>query len=383
MRHGLNRVRLVCLVCGIGAAGAIAPAIAAPPWKAMPLFKRIEADAEKAYPLSDQHGPWMIMATTFTGDDAETRARELVYELRSRFKLPAYTYNMKFDFGKVEGRGVDRFGRPLRMRPQIASMNEVAVLVGDYPTIDDPLAKKTLERIKFAKPDCLDLEKIAAANKKTGRPLVLWRMNFQDMRPDDDVKKHMGPMDHAFITSNPLLPDSYFAPKGLDKLTVAMNQQLEHSLLKCPGKFTVKVATFTGHVISDQELIKQLEAGLKEPKSELADAEVKAHQLCEALRSKGYEAYEFHDRYSSVVTVGSFDWVGTPRQDGKIEINPQVHAIMETFGANKTLGPGQSLQSVGQPKQIAGIPFDKQPLPVQVPRRAISADYNASALSQR
>ena len=65
----------------------------------------------------------------------------------------------------------------------------------------------------------------------------------------------------------------------------------------------------------------------------MADAALKAHVLTEALRMKGYEAYEFHGRYASIVTVGNFDSVGTPRADGKTEINPEVHKTMEIFKA--------------------------------------------------
>ena len=56
------------------------------------------------------------------------------------------------------------------------------------------------------------------------------------------------------------------------------------------------------------------------PASALEEAGEAAHKLVEVLRNQGYEAYEFHDRGSSIVTVGSFDSVGTPRADGKIEI---------------------------------------------------------------
>ena len=83
---------------------------------------------------------------------------------------------------------------------------------------------------------------------------------------------------------------------------------------------------------------------------------------------KGWEAYEFHDRYASIVTVGSFNSVGTPRPDGKTEINPQVHAIMKTFGAEK-LPTGQY-----SPRSLAGIFMDVQPIPVEVPKRSISRE---------
>jgi hypothetical protein len=127
----------------------------------------------------------------------------------------------------------------------------------------------------------------------------------------------------------------------------------------------------------DQKTVAALEKGAT-PKSWLEDAAKNAHTLTEALRKKDYEAYEFHDRNSSIVTVGSFDTVGTPRSDGKIEINPGVHTIMRTFGAEAKVTPGQTAQ-VGKPKKLAGIPFDVQPVPVEVPRRNISADYGRTA----
>jgi hypothetical protein len=86
---------------------------------------------------------------------------------------------------------------------------------------------------------------------------------------------------------------------------------------------------------------------------------------------KGYEAYEFHDRYASIVTVGSFNSVGTPRPDGKTEINPEIYKIMKTFGAESVTLPGQTT-AVTPLKTLVGIPFDIQPIPVQVPKRSIS-----------
>ena len=47
---------------------------------------------------------------------------------------------------------------------------------------------------------------------------------------------------------------------------------------------------------------------------------------------------------------------------------------MQKYGADQSIAPGQAPQ-VGKPKTEAGIPFDVQPLPVEVPRRSIAADY--------
>src|SRR5690606_808432 len=114
----------------------------------------------------------------------------------------------------------------------------------------------------------------------------------------------------------------------VDDFVYEMNRPVKHSLLDCKGKYSVKVATFTGTVIVNQKQIREVE---KQGKfnSRLAEAALRAHELCEALRLKGYEAYEFHDRCASIVTIGSFDSVGTQRPDGKIDMNPKIYEVIK------------------------------------------------------
>jgi hypothetical protein len=156
---------------------------------------------------------------------------------------------------------------------------------------------------------------------------------------------------------------------------------VKYSLLDCPGRYSCKVATFKGTVLIDQKLIEEVENGKKLP-SRLEDAALKAHELTMALRAKGYEAYEFHDRYMSMVTVGSFNSVGTPRADGQIELDPRLHALMETFSAEKKIVAGQP-PKVGDPKTLLKIPFDVQALPIEVPHRPINSAYQRSLTSSR
>jgi hypothetical protein len=106
----------------------------------------------------------------------------------------------------------------------------------------------------------------------------------------------------------------------------------------------------------------------------LEEAADKANKLTEALRKRGVEAYEFHDRYESIVTVGSFDSVGMPRPDGKTEISPEIHQIMETYGPKRQRLPGQGGYGL-VPYSLNGIPCDVQPMPVEVPRLSIAAAY--------
>ena len=179
-------------------------------------------------------------------------------------------------------------------------------------------------------------------------------------------------MGHAFITTNPLLPPDYFVPKnGIDPLVLQMNKNAEFSLLDCPGKFTVQVATFKGQVIIKQDEIKEIENGNREMKSELADAADKANRLAKALRMKGYDAYEFHDRFASIVTVGSFNSVGTPARMERSRSIRKFDKIMKTFGAQPVAVPGQTTP-ITPLKTLVGIPFDIQPIPVRAPRRSIS-----------
>lgn len=344
------------------------------PWSRLALFRRVEAEQGKAYPLTQEHGPWLIMAVTFSGEDAEAQAQELVYVIRKEYKLPAYMHEMSFDHADETSVGrLDQYGRPKRLRYRVDEVREIGVLVGNFPSIDDPEARCALEQLKYAWPDCMDPARIIENEQKISRPLAAFRMLQNEMLPKGSLAKRRGPMGHAFMVPNPLLPPEYFVPRGIDKLVMDMNQGIEHSLLDCPGAYTVRVASFNGTVVLDQKKIQQIESGAGMP-SRLEQAALDAHKLCAALRAKGYEAYEFHDRTSSIVTVGSFDSVGSPRTDGKIEINPQIHRIMETFGADRSIGGGQT--QVGQAKNVAGIPLDIQALPIEVPKRSVVVDYD-------
>ncbi|OHB65945.1 MAG: hypothetical protein A2V70_05075 [Planctomycetes bacterium RBG_13_63_9] len=357
--------RLLILCVGLWCCGCVA-AQAASPLAGLLTFNRVQADPEREYRLTEDNGPWTIMACSFSGDGAAEQAKELALELRKRYKLEAYTHPMNFKFGATRGRGIDRYGAPLRMRHRRDDLQEVAVLVGDYASVDDPRAQKVLQKLKYSLPRCLEVEK----GQPTHQSLAGWRMTqkqFQEFI--GSRKKDKGPMGHAFVTTNPLLPKEYFNSPGIDPLVLEMNKSVTHSLLDCRGKYTVQVATFKGNVVIDQGEIEEIERG-KRIESELAKAAEKAHRLTEALRVKGWEAYEFHDRYASIVTVGSFNSIGTQNAAGQIELNSGVHAIMETFKAQPTTLPGQAAAATAL-KSLVGIPFDVQPIPVEVPKRSI------------
>ena len=341
---------------------------AAKPWELLIPFARVEAEAGKQYRLTTDHGPWMILASSFAGPGAEKQAGQLALELREEFNLETYTHIKTYDFTKpVQGLGLDRYGRPKVMRhANAAKFDEIAVLIGHFETVDDPKLEKILNKIKHAHPDCLDISK----NKDTTQRFVGFRDLYRRMTTDE-AKRSKGPMGNAFVTRNPLLPREYFVPNGLDPMVARMNRGVEHSLLKNPGKYTVKIATFRG---STTMKLDEIDQNGKDLPSKLEEAAIKANELTLALRKQGVEAYEFHDRYESVVTVGSFDSVGTQRQDGKTDIAPDVFKVMNTYGPKRKPIPGQASYGL-VPVSVNGIMCDVQPVPVEVPKTSIAAAY--------
>ena len=151
-----------------------------------------------------------------------------------------------------------------------------------------------------------------------------------------------GPMRTAFMTRNPLLPEEYFVPKGVDKFVAKMNKGLDHSLLKSKGRYSVKVATFRGRGILLGATSARSSSTRRKKREDdpLVEAAENAHLLCEEMRRQGWEAYEFHDRNESYVTVGSFDTVAKNGQTPPLEqlkstgsIRTEVLDIIRTFGA--------------------------------------------------
>ena len=356
-------------VLGIGLVLGLSSPSSAAPWDMLFSTGRIEADPNKTYTLAEENGPWLIMACSFHGDEARQQANDLVLELRKRYKLAAYVYTKKFDFGDEElARANQLTPGPRRKYASGPGAEEIAVMVGDYEHIDDSAAQKTLHQLKYAQPECLKPKE----GKPSGLSLATWREWQNEAHRVLGIKEgEKGPLGHAFITTNPLRPKSFYANKGIDRFVEKINADNPYSLLKCPGKYTVQVATFHGLVTIDQKKIQDLQKSQNFDGGALAQAGERAIKLAEALRAKHYEAYVLHDRYASIVTVGSFDSVGTPRPDGRIEINPKIHELMQKFSATPASGDNGAMV----PKSLIGISFDIQAIPVEVPRRSLSADY--------
>ncbi len=373
---------------------------AEPFWQRIAPRKTVEADPAADYTLTEENGPWLILAASFSGERAVEQAEELVMEIRSGFNLPAFHYDMTF---RVEddqpGRGIDSYGGRIKRRyRQSGARVEHAVLVGEFPAIDDPEAQRLLQRVKRLQPDCLMVDDPA----ETAQSLASVRKQQRAVKKMLG-KGEKGPMGHAFMTRNPILPREYFVPQAIDQEVAKWNKDVKHSLLDCPGRFSIKVATFRGRVslkAANDDLPDRTDARAPSKDDPLVVAAQNAHKLTIALREKGWEAYEFHDRRESYVTVGSFD-KGEKLPSGQIIVpEREAQIIVNTFGAhskdnifNRPAPQDQQLeeqkkqeffnrlgggaQSMGgfNPKRFVGLPFDIYPAAVSVPQTSLTTAY--------
>jgi hypothetical protein len=129
-----------------------------------------------------------------------------------------------------------------------------------------------------------------------------------------------------------------------------------------------------------------------------------------ALREAGYEAYQFHDREQSIVTVGGFDQLGTTDANNRFVYSEGIRAVIERFSSDgqladtskydlnlgKAVQPRLLLDLVDQRKipelykgsrqeQLAyysklSVGFDLKPTPMAIPRYSASRIYAGSRL---
>lgn len=312
------------------------------------------------YRLTTSNGPWLIVAASFAGAKAQDDAQGLAAELHTRHQLKVYVHHMTF----VHQMDKKAAGRAKFLKNPRS--DEWAVLVGDFPELNHPQLEKTLKTLKILQPESLDVR----AGRGTSQMYRDWRLMFA---PEERVEKEDYPMTRAMAITNPLLPAEFFTRGGtIDEFIVKLNSRVQYCLLDNPGQYTVRIGTFTGKTIVDQQQIKDYLAGKKIfPKEDISDLEkaaLAATTLCAVLRQKGYEAYIFHDRYESIVTIGAFDVVAIPMANGSLIERPEIADIREKCtGKFSSPRPGQPMSY--QPVIIAGIELDYEPKVIPVPRK--------------
>ena len=361
------------------------------------MFRKKQTLPPAELKLEAKHGPWMILATTLSGDDAEQKANLLANEIRQKLGLPAFVMHKTNRDNDVLGVGQrirtdHRSGQMVQNKLKLkyangSDFNAYAVLVGEFTSTNDPRFDNALQAVRVAQPVALGSsdgtndsgEKDPNWLVKNTRALFWWQSSR-----DNNLKK--GPMGAAFKTRNPLLPAEYFqdAPK-LDSFVTSLNKQVKHSLLDCPGRFTVRVASFYGQSATDFSGGQKFK--MDKTRNSLDVAAEQANKLTIALRKQGAEAYQFHDRYGSYVTVGSFEDIGRNDANNQFQYNPAMTAIMSRYCGYQYLdardprtGAVTKKQSL---KSLEKIPFDVEGKPISVPKPEANGLYSGSLLGRK
>jgi len=323
------------------------------------MFQR-RGSNDQSLELQDKNGPWLILAATFSGEDARSSAVAFAQELKKRLNVPAFVMQQSGESNDLVGLGerieTDEFGRqvPKKIAARYANQlagESIAVLVGEFHSKEDPQVVILLEKVRSFQP--------------------------KSKNPEFDARDRT-----IFLTRNPLLPEDFFQAPQVDRFVEELNRQewIKHSLLDCPGRFTVRVATFRGPDVISVSNKAKLNA--ENPTTVLDRAASKASKMTLSLRSRGVEAYEFHDRYGSYVTIGSFDNLGTEIAGGQFQYDPRIVATLKQFcGYREVTAKDPQTGATSRTWSLNSenrVPFDIEGKPIAVPRSSTSQIYSGS-----
>ncbi len=320
---------------------------------------RIDATQGRQYRITKQHGPWMIMVASLSETPQDRRrpgispaeaADQLVYALRKR-NIPAYAFRLSDHPGNPLGMASQGGGDNLRYR---AARDSICVLAGNYSDSKSTVAQRTLKYIKS---------------------LEMARLNL-DWEDDSVFYSTPGqprPFSGSFLTYNPLFTPEEIEAQKRDTLLLSMNAAGDYSIVNNSGRYTLVVASFKGRSL--MQVGKSSQRGRAEEfkiSGTLNDAALRAWKVTEMLREgifdgtqKGrtFEAWCFHDRYKSMVTVGSFDGPNDPRI---AQLNGIFKAKSQTGANGRPFVTGESIVIPGDPPQT--VIFDPVPRLIPVPQ---------------
>lgn len=350
------------------------------------LFRRSKPEPSKvSYNLTQNAGPWLIMCASFDGQHGKHDASRLAEELSAQFPH-IYVYHRQVDLGKkVADKGIG-YAKPTVggeenvpdriMKPANGSKirDEYAVLVGDFAKIDDASAQRALATIKKLQPKSLkhldqvsEESTLASARIRAQSDAIFGNASSNGWKTlNNQALVSKQPLKFAFLMANPLLSEAYFSSQKVDPYIVKINTGLPNSLLKNDKAYTVKVASFNGKTFTKRTDMDRLRNS--RPSNSLMQAEQRASILASYLRKKGFDAYEFHDRYESYVCVGGFDWA-RKEVNGEIYENPEVLKVKKIF-RGQSRNNGVTFEGYALPGQLlsAGITCDSNPEAVAVPK---------------
>jgi hypothetical protein len=315
----------------------------------------VEADPNKEYVITPAAGPWMIRAAVYEGADSKQKAHELVLEIRSRYNLPAYVFYYGEEERRKQREELERLRQQYKdnfVPPRTTRIpDQSAVLVGGYRTMDE--ARDTLQKIKKLQPSSDRLKTLFTDVRSP-----------EDKEKEDDVIRaaEISPFLTSFVVPNPTVPVKR-EPRNEYALYKKLNEYESYNVLQCKKPWTMAVAKFQGlQTFQPKNTSGSFMDKLWGRKSsEHLDAcSLNAHNLAEALRQQGFEAYVLHARWGSVVTVGGFDGPDDPR------MRQVEQAIASRLQIRVSNAPATA-QSYSPEEMIGMMPRPWPPMPVPRP----------------
>jgi hypothetical protein len=271
----------------------------------------VDTDPSKEYALTAEAGTWFICAASYTGPKAKELAHEMVMEIRTRYRLPAYVMNR----GDEERRKQKEELRRLREQYPDGKVpfhytrieDQCAVLVGGYKDIDS--AHNALVEFKKLAPP---------SDKRLLDTLTRVRPAPTEKDPEQSAVEvaPVNPFAKSFVARSPLVPRESQPNRGKDPLLKQYNSGESYSLLKCKKPWTLLVAVYQGpsFIMAESNKGSLLDRFLTSNHGDALAATAKnAHELAKVLRQLDFEAYVLHTRGGSLVTVGGFDGQDDPR----------------------------------------------------------------------
>lgn len=297
-------------------------------------------------------GEWMVLAASYSCEEAKDLAFQLAQIVRTKHKTAAYVFHyvdeerqrMREQWEKMRELHPD-----IRLRERTIRVQEHwGVLVGGFKDMDD--AHEFLQDVrKWELPQL----RLRSGNVPYDTELVY------DKETRRMVRAPVNPFLSAMVVRNPTIKREKPRREEDYAFLKKLNSEEEYNLLKCRKPWTLAIKQYNGltmikPVLGEKKgLLERLWPFSNDNQGEMLNAAAhNAHELAKTLRQLGFESYVLHTRASSIVTVGGFDSLEDPRIE---QTRKQVFTLVEQVrAANK---------NNHDPLQLFA-----NPLPMQVPQ---------------
>jgi hypothetical protein len=307
-----------------------------------------ETDPLQIYNVTPQAGAWMILASSYSGDEGKELARQLVLDLRSKHHLPAYVWNLSAEQRRRQEEA-DRAQRAQTGAPArpggVRFKDEWAVLIGGYADIN--AASAALPTIR----------KLPLPDLHLPGDRLPFDSEFYTEQTGEIKRAVISPYAKAMCVPNPTVRRDQ--KKKFDPFWTTLNEYESYSLLKCRKRWTFAVKEYAGaSMVQSKATTGGLFDGLawlggKQTGEILDAAGQQAHNLATTLEQCNFEAHVFHTRYSSIVTIGNFDDPNDPQAE---RVKQQYRTFQQQAAAS------MASRGIKDPMQLF-----RSPLPMEVP----------------